>query len=655
MKKIFLLTIFIICTAYTPTPSIALDAGTSWNIVNNFKTKHEQILFETLPLSQTGANEIIETEYRINGLEALKNKLQQMENFYAEKKETTTQKRLNLENTIQLLDNAIKKTEEWIANTKAIINEKKIKIKALDKQSYNLRKKIISHRKVILEYISNIYSEWNLIFDAYGEVDIMKTLILTEKDTSYYLSDMTYKSILSQLWQKLIEDHHDMIRQLYIASIKTDEEKTSLEESEKQLQKQEKELKNQKEEKEKILEITKWKEELYKHYVLSQQQAKQQVADAWKKANQDYQKSFDNFMKQHNCEGKTWKPECIRLRQFFINEKELAKSEYKTWTDNIFVWPTKSRRVTAYFRDGEYYKLVGSHHDAIDIGTPQWSDVYSAADGYVYYIVEPTPTSYSYVAIRHKNWLVTVYGHLSEVLVAPYQFVRQWDIIAKSWWAPGTAGAGPVTTGAHLHFETWKEKEATDPLRFLSLTEIEYSKLPALYQKKFINDIIEKNGSDADTSQYKVRFVLKWETEEERQKYLLNTYATPPFRNWNLWTDVALSQKIDPSFLMCIGLSETTLGNNLKTAYNIGNVWNTDDGSTIAFSSPKEWIYKMAKTFNNQFLWKYTKISQLSRWWNQTWPIYASSASNWHDNSIRCLSAIKGRFVEDNYNFRITP
>lgn len=40
--------------------------------------------------------------------------------------------------------------------------------------------------------------------------------------------------------------------------------------------------------------------------------------------------------------------------------------------------------------------------------------------------------------------------------------------------------------------------------------------------------------------------------------------------------------------MMCIGLAETTLGNRLKTAYNIGNIGNTDSGSTYSFLSAEE-------------------------------------------------------------------
>jgi hypothetical protein len=121
-----------------------------------------------------------------------------------------------------------------------------------------------------------------------------------------------------------------------------------------------------------------------------------------------------------------------------------------------------------------------------------------------------------------------------------------------------------------------------------------------------------------------------------------------------MWVDTAIGANIDPSFLMCVGLSETTLGNHLKTANNIGNIGNTDSGDTVSFSSPQEGLAWMAKTFNNRFLGNYTKLSELSRWGNDSGPIYASSNSNWHDNTVRCLTALKGRFVEDDFLFRLS-
>ena len=55
-----------------------------------------------------------------------------------------------------------------------------------------------------------------------------------------------------------------------------------------------------------------------------------------------------------------------------------------------------------------------------------------------------------------------------------------------------------------------------------------------------------------------------------------------------MWVNTALDAHVDPSFLMCVGLAETTLGNHLKTAYNVGNIGNTDSGSVYTFASAQE-------------------------------------------------------------------
>lgn len=52
-----------------------------------------------------------------------------------------------------------------------------------------------------------------------------------------------------------------------------------------------------------------------------------------------------------------------------------------------------------------------------------------------------------YIVIRHTNQLETVYGHLSEWLVEPNQYVKAGDPIALG----GNTGR---STGPHLHFET---------------------------------------------------------------------------------------------------------------------------------------------------------------------------------------------------------
>ncbi len=211
-----------------------------------------------------------------------------------------------------------------------------------------------------------------------------------------------------------------------------------------------------------------------------------------------------------------------------------------------------------------------------------------------------------------------------------------------------------MTSGAHLHLELYQGKDSVDPLRYMDLTRLRFESLTTKYKYKFIEDLKLRYGYMANTTAFNT-FKVSGDTEIDRQKNLLENYAAPNFRSHEIWTEEAVEAKIDPSFLICIGLAETGLGRNLKTPFNVGNIGNTDSGATSEFISARDGIYWMGKTLNNKFLGHYQSVSDLSRWGNKTGSIYASSSKSWQENNIRCLSALKGRFVEDDYKFRLSP
>lgn len=188
----------------------------------------------------------------------------------------------------------------------------------------------------------------------------------------------------------------------------------------------------------------------------------------------------------------------------------------------------------------------------------QSSEVRSPMPGYVYFVNSPTKNGYGYFAIKHPNGFVTVYGHVSEIKVEKHDFVEAGQLIALSGGAPGTPGAGVMSSGPHLHFEVWENRETVDPLRYLDLTYLRFESLTNKYKYKFIEDLKLRYGYMANTTKYD-SFVLRGSTEIERQKYLLERYAYGTFDDWNAWTEEAVSAKLDPSFLMCIGLAETGL------------------------------------------------------------------------------------------------
>ena len=99
-------------------------------------------------------------------------------------------------------------------------------------------------------------------------------------------------------------------------------------------------------------------------------------------------------------------------------------------------------------------------HAGIDFGAPVGSPVRAAADGKVE-IAGPVSGFGNHVRIQHAGF-ETSYSHLSEIpaSIHPGVEVKQGDIIALS----GNTG---LSTGPHLHFEFYLNREAVDPLPHL--------------------------------------------------------------------------------------------------------------------------------------------------------------------------------------------
>jgi murein DD-endopeptidase MepM/ murein hydrolase activator NlpD len=137
-------------------------------------------------------------------------------------------------------------------------------------------------------------------------------------------------------------------------------------------------------------------------------------------------------------------------------------------TSISFEWPVSSRYITARFHDPNYPFRNVFEHNAIDIRASYGTPVKAASSGYVGRARRCTLSScYAYILLVHTGNLSTVYGHLSKILVEDDQYVNKGEVIAYSGGTPGTVGAGPFVTGAHLHFETRLNGIPVDPLGYL--------------------------------------------------------------------------------------------------------------------------------------------------------------------------------------------
>lgn len=131
------------------------------------------------------------------------------------------------------------------------------------------------------------------------------------------------------------------------------------------------------------------------------------------------------------------------------------------------VWPVEPELgISARFEDDGYEARFGIPHHAIDLPVAQGSPIVAAADGTVVKVSD-NGMGFNSLVIRHRNGFATMYGHVTEFLVAEGDVVSAGDPIALSGGRPGTKGAGRMTTGAHLHLELLKDGQQVDPLKYL--------------------------------------------------------------------------------------------------------------------------------------------------------------------------------------------
>lgn len=644
-------------------PVFALSSKQKGLILDNFKKSQYNILFDNNNVFDFNDEWFLSISNKLDMYQSIWNNVKDKREYLEKQNENIVKRIMSLEWTIaelnQDISDIVKQADQMnedIVYTKNQIDNQKKTIEVLSQ-------KVEENRKVLLDYLIHIYKKWNNIYDG-KNIDNLKTIILSGEDISDVIDDMYFKWVIEITWKKLIDQHRSFISTLYMKKLDLEKQETNLKDLRKNLMVEKKMLDEKKALKQKILEVSKWQEWLYKAYISEKLELEKTIKMKELQERIKFNNSKKKMLEKYNCDyidlwkdtvfsrNLSWK--CLELNKIIYAESQLKS--FKSWLTNLFSWPVNPYYgISSYFKDEWYQKALGSSHDAIDIVVPQWTPIKAPAEWYVLYINPPDTQDYAFLALKHPDGFVSVYWHINEVLVKENDFISAWTIIAKSGWAYGTKWAGIMTTWAHLHFELFKDKESKDPLEFLDLSYLYYNNLPEKYKFKFTKDFKERKWYEykSSTNSWAKVFKLVGENEIERQKYLLNKYASPAFKDWNIWVEEGIDGWIDPSFVMCIWLAETTLWNYLKTPYNVGNVWNTDSGATKTMTNARQGVYLIVQTLNNKFLWKYTEVQQLSRYGNKKGSIYASSSTNWHNNIVKCLSHLKQQYIPDDYNFRV--
>lgn len=361
-------------------------------------------------------------------------KIKQLEASIEAYKKKASQKRLesiSLSNQLSILDNRRAQVELDIERTVEKIETTELEIRGLALLVEDKTQNIETQEKIIGELIRTLYYE--------GNKKYIEVIAAYERFSDFY-------SRIQQL-QKIEKDLGNQAQALRKA-------KEDLENK-----------KEQEEEKQGALEALEKRLLVAKDDLLHQGKAKEGLLVQTQQSELKYKTLVESLRQQYQAiENEVSSIE----RQIRNKLEDSDKLDNLADDSTILSWPTQSRYVTAYYHDPGYPYRHVFEHSGIDIASAQGTPLKAAAAGYVARAKRCTTAScYSYALIVHGNGISTLYGHMSGITVSEDQFVTRGEIIGYSGAAPGTIGAGPFTTGPHLHFEVRKNGIPVNPLNYL--------------------------------------------------------------------------------------------------------------------------------------------------------------------------------------------
>ncbi len=342
-------------------------------------------------------------------------------------KEATT-----LKNQIDIINNQVEKTNLEIKITEAEIEELRLEIESLNLQIKDYGEKIRTNRDLLSNTISFLERE-----EAKSDFEI----ILLYNNFSEFFDHLFYIQTLENNLSDKIKEVNDLKRKLENQRADLNTKKSLSETLHTKLREIRSKLEDQVFVKGSLLERARSSEAKFR----------QMVADLRAEQNQ-----ID--------------AQITRLESAFRKKLEESDKNFSNLSsgDIVLGWPIEpTRGITAYFHDPDYPFKYIYEHPAIDVRAYQGTPVKAAAGGYVAKVVKPAYGKLSYVVLVHRGGFATVYMHLSRTSVIENDFVERGQFIGYSGGMPGTAGAGRLTTGPHLHFEVRLNSVPVDPMKYL--------------------------------------------------------------------------------------------------------------------------------------------------------------------------------------------
>lgn len=360
-----------------------------------------------------------------DSVDALQGQMKSYEKKIADKRKEA----VTVSNQLSLLENKIAKSELDIESNELQIDQTNLEIQEVDLQIQDKTLKLIRQRELVGDFLRTLHRT-----DRKTAIDIF----LTEQTLADFFNDVQF-----------IEDSQRKLKTQIDTSkvLRSDLEERKVQSSAKRDQ----------------LETIQDKLETSKEELSEQQGAQVVLATQVAQSQSEYRYLAAQLKREINNINSDIVAIEKKLRKTLDQERLRQLSGGTTgWQ-----WPVDpGRGITTFFHDPDYPFRHIFEHPAIDVRAYQGSALRATKGGYVAR-ARDNGYGYSYVMIVHDNGLSSVYGHMSKIYVKADTFIEKGEVIGLTGGAPGTLGAGKLTTGPHLHFEIRLNGIPVNPLNYL--------------------------------------------------------------------------------------------------------------------------------------------------------------------------------------------
>jgi len=384
------------------------------------------------PAAETGGNAVSDEVLNLNDqIQEQKDRIEELKNQsdkYQEQINHNRSQAVSLVNEIALLDNQVAKTKIDIERTETEIDQTKLEIKKTNAEIKDKEEEIEKKKDYLSYYLRTINKSDN--------IEYLEILLLNNSFSEFFDQIQYLENMQSDIRNVLVE----------VIALKDE-----LEENKRTLGRQEADLK-------------KFALALENQQAGLEQKitAKGVILDETRESERTFQK----LLAQTKAEQAAINSDLTILERKIRERLEASDSNFVPGGNVILSWPIPFNGITAYFHDPDYPFRYIFEHPAVDLRASQGTAIKAPAAGYVGR-AKNSGYGYSYIMLIHNGGLATVYGHVSRILVSEDAYVTRGQIIGYTGGAPGTPGAGNLTTGPHLHFEVRLNGIPVNPLDYL--------------------------------------------------------------------------------------------------------------------------------------------------------------------------------------------